>query len=179
MPGPYDRLVAGDPTPNAQTVEALLDTTWRIADEERARTEGYDRKAAAIATFASLLTTLTATLGTRFLELIDKLWALAVFSAGLLLLVLSVVLAVVVLLPKEYRTLGMEYLRRFPTWSEILKRPEDVRGETMRGVIEAIALERQQNDRKGELIRAALLTLLAGLVVIASEAAILGAEGVL
>lgn len=148
-------------------------------DAERARTESYDRKAAAIATFASLLTTLTATLGTRFLDQIDALWAFAVFCAGIFCLSLAVLLAVVLLLPKEYRTLGVEYLRRFPTWGEILKPPEQVQGETMQGLIEATARERQENDRKGELIRAALVALLAGLLLIASEAATLGAEEVL
>jgi hypothetical protein len=49
----------------------------------------------------------------------------------------------------------------------------------MQGIIEATARERQENDKKGELIRAALLALLAGLLLIASEASILGAEGVL
>ena len=52
----------------------------------------------------------------------------------------------VVLLPREYLALGIDYLRRFPTWSEVLTPPEQVRGETMRGLVEAIARERVAND---------------------------------
>lgn len=170
--------MADNPTPNPQTVEALLDTSWRLWDAERAVTESYDRKAAGVATFASLLTTLTATLGTRFLAEIDAVWAFAVFCAGIFLLSLAVLLAVMLLVPKEYLTLGMDYLRRFPTWGEILKPVEQVQGETMQGVIAAIARERRENDRKGAVIRAAFLALLIGLLLIAAEAAMLGAKGV-
>lgn len=63
------------PHPNPQTVEALLDTTWRVADAEAARTDALDRKASTLATFASLLASLTATLGARFLERVDEIWA--------------------------------------------------------------------------------------------------------
>ena len=54
-----------EPRPNPETVEALLDTTWRVAQTETARTDALDRKAATAASFASVLATLTATLGIR------------------------------------------------------------------------------------------------------------------
>lgn len=92
------------------------------------------------------------------------------FLVGLAALVCSIVVAIGALIPREYLTLGMEYLRRFPTWSEILKRPEEVRGETMRGLIEAIARERDANSSKAHLIRQAFLLFAAGLGLIAAEA---------
>lgn len=49
------------PQPNPETVEVLLDTTWRVASAESGRTEGLDRKAATVATFASVVAALTAT----------------------------------------------------------------------------------------------------------------------
>jgi hypothetical protein len=159
------------PRINPETVEVLLDTTWRTASAETARTDALDRKAATLATFASLLTSLTATLGFRFLETTATLWAAAIFSLGLLALVLSVALAVVALLPREYLALGMAYLERFPTWSEIRKEPEDVRGDTMRGLIAAVAREREANDQKVKVVRYGLVSLLLGLVLIAGEAA--------
>ena len=167
------------PQPNPQTVEALLDTTWRVADAEAARTDALDRKASTLATFASLLASLTATLGTRFLERVEEIWAAALFTAGLLALVLTVALSVKALRPKEYVTLGMAYLRRFPTWSEILKPPEQARGETMRGVIEAIARERDVNDRKARTVKHAFVLLVVGLACIAAEAATLAWRDVL
>ena len=37
------------PQPNPETVDALLDTTWRLAAAETARTDALDRKAATVA----------------------------------------------------------------------------------------------------------------------------------
>ncbi len=139
-----------------------LDTTWHLTASEATRTEALDRKSATLATFASLLTALTATLGLRVVEGKPSWWALTLFTGNLVLLGAAVGLAVVVLLPREYLALGIEYLRRFPTSSEIRKPPEQVRGETMRGLVEAIARERQANDSKARLVRWAYLALAAG-----------------
>jgi hypothetical protein len=168
--------MATTPSPNPQTVAALLDTTWRIAEAEDARTESLDRKATGLATFASVVVSLTATLGTRFLEEFDSVSAFGLYFLGLGLLGASVVMAVRVLLPKEHLTLGISYLRGFPTWSEILKPPEQVRGETMRGLAEAIARERDVNARKAKHVRVALLLLMAGLGAVVLEGLILGSR---
>jgi hypothetical protein len=95
-------MVNATPQPNPATVEALLDTTWRIAEAEAMRTDALDRKAATLATFASLLASLTAALGTRFVERIDAGWAFALFVGGLAALVGSVAFAVWALFPREY-----------------------------------------------------------------------------
>jgi hypothetical protein len=162
------------PAPNPETVAALLDTTWRLADAEAARTDALDRKAATLASFASVLATLTATLGIRFVERLDSWQALTIFVLGLGTFVGAVGLALKALMPREYRTLGMEYIRRLPTWSEILKPPEQVRGDAMRGLVEAIAVERATNKGKLKSIRWSLRLLFVGLVLIAVEAATLG-----
>jgi hypothetical protein len=44
------RMNVVQPPRNPETVEVLLDTTWRIASSESARTEALDRKAATVAT---------------------------------------------------------------------------------------------------------------------------------
>jgi hypothetical protein len=167
-----------EPQPNPETVEALLDTTWRLADAEAARTDALDRKAATVATFASVLGTLTATLGIRFVERLESWWALTFFVLGLALFVASVGLAIRALLPREYVTLGMEYIRKLPTWSRILQEPSQVRGEAMRGLVEAIAIERRLNEKKVRSIRWSLFLLFAGLVLVSAEAATLGASEV-
>jgi hypothetical protein len=168
-----------EPQPNPETVEALLDITWRLTDAEAARTDALDRKAATVATFASVLATLTATLGIRFVERIDTAWALALFVLGLIPFVASVGLAIRALMPREYLTLGMEYVRRFPTWSKILQQPEQVRGEAMRGLVEALAVERSSNKQKVGTIRLSLWLLFAGLVLVCVEAATLGISEVI
>lgn len=114
--------VSKRPQPNPATVEALLDTTWRLTASEAARTEALDRKSATLATFASLLTAaLTATLGLRFVEDKPTWWTLTLFSGNLVLLGAAVGLAVVVLLPREYLTLGIEYL---PPVSNVVGNPQ-------------------------------------------------------
>lgn len=166
------------PQPNPATVEALLDTTWRIAGAEATRTDGLDRKAATLATFASLLASLTAALGTRFVEQVDEWWGFVLFVSGLAALVGSVAFAVWALFPREYLTLGMAYLQRFPTWSEILKPPEQVRGDAMRGLIEAIARERDANEVKARAVKRGFGLLGIGLLLIAVEASTLAAREV-
>jgi len=170
--------VVVEPRINPETVEALLDTTWRVASAEAGRTYALDRKAATLATFGSLLTSLTATLGSRSLDTPVEMGTALAFSAGLIALLLSAAFAVAALVPREHLALGMPYLQRFPTWSEIRKTPTEVRGDTMRGLIEALAREREANEHKARLVRRGFACLLIGLVFIAGEAAILAAGDV-
>ena len=165
--------------PNPATVEALLDTTWRAASAEASRTDGLDRKAATLATFASLLVSLSTALEVGPTGAVDEIWGLILFCSGLMALVLAVDLAVSALLPGEHLNRGIAYLEQFPMWSEIRKPQAQVRGETMRTLIKAIARERGLNDRKAALIRSAFLLLFVGLVLLAVQAATLAAEGAL
>jgi hypothetical protein len=87
-------VAAASPQPDPETVSALLDTTWRVADIEVQRTDTLDRKAATVATFASVVAALTAALGGQFLERVSEWWALGIFVGGLLFLTASVVSAV-------------------------------------------------------------------------------------
>ena len=145
--------------PNPETVEVLLDTTWRLSEAEASRTDSLDRKAATLATFASLLASLTAGLGDSFVEDAGSAWAFAVFCSGLFLLVLSVGLAVGALVPREYLALAMPEIERFPTWLETGKAPQQLRGELLQGLVGVIARERELNDRKAGRIRTAFLLL--------------------
>jgi hypothetical protein len=167
------------PEINPQTVEALLETTWRMADGEADRTDGLDRKASTVATFSSLVLSLTATLGGRLLEAFSHPLAFGLYLFGLVALIASVACAVRALFPKEHITLAMGYLERFPKWSEVRKRPEQVRGETITTLVEAIALERRTNEAKVRNVRWAFGLLLVGLGFVVIEAAILGAQEVL
>ncbi len=166
------------PQPNAETVEALLDTTWRMSASEAARTDALDRKASTLASFASVVIALTGSLGLRLVDTTPTWWAALLLTVSLVSLACAVGLAVKALFPREYLTLGMDYLRRFPTWSEILKPPEQVRGETMRGLIEALARERAANDGKSRLVKGAYVTLGLGLAIAIVDVVILAAEEV-
>jgi hypothetical protein len=82
------------PEPIPETVEALLDTTWRVAAAEAARTDALDRKAASLAMFASLVLSLSATLGGRFVGGHEAEWVFALFALGLFFLVAATALSV-------------------------------------------------------------------------------------
>jgi hypothetical protein len=171
--------MALSPQPIPETVEALLDTTWRVAGAESAQTDALDRKAASLATFASLVLSLTAALGGRLVDANETAWVFALYAAGLALLVIAIGVAVWVLLPKEQLMLGTAYLERFPKWSELLKSREQVQGETMASLIALIALERRVNSRKANAVRWSFVVLAAGLAVTAADAAIVTSHAVL
>jgi hypothetical protein len=166
------------PRPNPETVAVLLDTTWRVASNEAARTDAIDRKAATLVTFASLLTAIVAGFGVRYVESSDAGWALALLALTLVGLLAAVGLALAALFPRAYSTLGLDYVRRFPRWGEVAKRPEDVRGETMLALIAALTNERSINDDKIRLVKAAYLSLATALVLIAGESVTLAAAEV-
>jgi hypothetical protein len=171
-------MVVHRPAPNPQTVAALLDTTWRMSSFEADRTESLDRKASTLAAFASVVVSLVATLGTRFVERFAEAWAVGLFLAALAFLVLAAGTAIIVLLPEEQLTLTMDYLGSLPRWSEILKPPEMVQGETMRTLIGAIALERALNGRKTRSVRWASRLLVVGILLVSVEAGILAGREV-
>jgi hypothetical protein len=165
------------PRPNPETVEVLLDATWRTATAEGERTATLDRKAATLATFASLLLSLVAATGPGMTRPgVGRSWLFVIYVSGLAEFLLAIGLAVWVLLPTEQLTLGMSYVSRFRMWSALLERPDEVRGEIMATLITGIARERALNGSKAVAVRAALLLLLVGLVSIVVDAAIVAAH---
>jgi len=162
------------PTLNPRTVEVLLDTTWRVATQEEARRDGLDRKATSLATFVAVAIALTAPLGLRTLGRDAAWWLLTLYGGSLIALLAAVSLAVAVLAPTAPLTLPMVYLERFPKWSETLKSPNEVRGETTARLIEALARERAANERKTRMARSAFAFLLFALVLLVVQASILG-----
>jgi hypothetical protein len=171
-------MVVHRPAPNPKTVPALLDTTWRMSSFEAERTESLDRKASTLAAFASVVVSLVATLGTRFLERFPQAWAVTLFLASLAALVLATGAAIAVLVPAEQLTLPMDYLERLPRWSEILKPPEMVQGETMHSLFRVIARERELNGRKARFLRWAFGLLVLGVLLVSIEAGILAGRAV-
>jgi len=167
------RVSVVQPQPNPETVAVLLDTTWRVATAESGRTESLDRKAATVATFASVVAVLTATLGVRLVEQDPEWWMLALFVGGLAALVGAVGFSLQALRPEEYVSLGLSYVGHFPTWRELLKPPEQVRGETMRTLVQSIAHERATNERKVATIHRSFILLFVGLVLVTVEGATL------
>lgn len=162
---------------NPATVGALLDITWRTVEAESVRRESINGKATSLASFASVVLSLTATLGGEFLSLEDR-WQLALYLVSLTALVSSLAVAVWALLPQKRHVLGATYLARFPTWSEIAKTPEEVQGEAMQGLIRTLERDREVNHQTARRVFAGFILLAVGLFAVALEAMIVAVNGV-
>jgi hypothetical protein len=161
---------------NPTTVAALLDITWRTVDAESARREGINGKAASLASFAAVVLSLTATLGREFLRLEDD-WQLALYTVSLLCLVAALGVAVWALLPQKRQVFAVSYLARFPDWSEVVKPPELVQGEAMRGLLDGLESDRELNHRNARRVFTGFILLGVGLFAVALEAMIAAVDG--
>jgi hypothetical protein len=163
-----------EPRPNPETVEALLDTAWRVAATEQLRTEGLDRQIAALATFSSILVSVVAIGGTVLGKAVVpediRVPAAIGFASAIASLTAAVVVGVVASLPKGHIWIGVAYLRTFPTWRVVRRQPADMRGDVLRTLTESVASERTANDAKTRNVRLGFLLLLLGIFMLAVNA---------
>lgn len=154
--------------PNAETVEAVLDTAWRAANAEASHTDSLDRKAASVATFAALASTIAAARVDRG----ESHVAVVLFIVGLSVLVAAVAAAVWALLPKERRFLGLAYLESLTRWPQLMRNATEVRGDLAVTLCGTVIVERAANRRKTLAVRTAFMLLCLGLALIAAEVSI-------
>jgi len=97
---------AAAPPVNPATVAAHLDTAWRIVGAEQVRREGLERKASSIATFSSVVISLSVALGVKLANVAGA-FGPVLYGIALAALLASVGAALWVLLPRPYDTLGL------------------------------------------------------------------------
>jgi hypothetical protein len=102
----------------------------------------------------------------------------AVYLISLAALTSAVAIAIFALLPRERMMLGIAYVRRFPTGSEVAKAPVMVQGETMRGLIDTLAADRSLNQQIARWVFRAFVLLFFGLLLVALEAAVIAIRNV-
>lgn len=179
QPRAYARLVdGGEPRPEPATVELLLDTMWHVTDVELRRTDALDRKAAAIAGFASLLAAVVAGLGGRAAAAAGDPLLIVVLVPTVGALLLGVTLAIRALLPQEYSSLSAPMLRRLAAADDLALSSIEVGGAVVRHGIEAIAAERRSNAAKSFLVSLALRLLLVGVAGSVLQGSIIVARGI-
>lgn len=171
---PYDRDVnVVEPRIDPDTVAALLDTAWRVAQTESQRTDSLDRKTATLASFASILVSIAVisagSLADTSLPSLGRVAIVTVLVAAIVLLTSAVAVSVIALLPREHTGLGTSYVRDLPMWRQVRKGHVTAKGEALLGVVTAVVQERRINDHKTRLVRLALALLLTGVVLIAAE----------
>lgn len=161
--------------PNPETVSVLLDTAWRLAAAEQTRREGLERKASSVATFASVVVSLTAALGVKLANIAGT-WGPIVYAFALGLLLASVGSSLWVLLPRPYVSFGNEYVEALGKRPRVTAPPDQVQGEAVNGLSATILSARKINDRNATRVFVALVFLSLGLCLLAIEAAALAAQ---
>lgn len=175
------------------TVEALVETVRALLHDEDSREQSLTTRAVGISGFAALILSLAGFVSSNVLYRVPsgtpngqpplsdqwKLAVLILLVAALGLLLSTIVVAVVgVLIPKEYATISMREVERYPTRGSVSRPRVMVQGSTLVGLVDALASERSKNSTKAGALSLAYWLLLAGLVGVTALAAILALHGV-
>ena len=165
--------------PRAESVEALLSLTQRVADEERARTAALTTKTSTLAGFSGTILAIVLALGRDLFArpLGDPAAALVpiLFVVSVLALATAGTLAIRGVLRTQQRlTIDADQLRAFaaPPWTST--DPIEINGNALASLARAIGHDRALNDRKARLADMAALALLVGLLAVAGQALCLG-----
>lgn len=164
---------------NAETVEAVLDLTWKLLDDERERDASFNTRAVGIAGFAGIIGTLAGAvsrdvLGAQLLEPWRTV-AAVIFVIAMVALGITVVVVILgVLRPRESLSLGAAEIRRYPTWEFVGADKALVQGRALLGLTRALLRQRERNDAKAEALKWAYWSLLAALLAIVALGLTLG-----
>ncbi len=168
MPSPPEELL--DPKTEA-TVDALLETVRHLLEEENSRDQSFNTRGVGLAGFVGIVVSLSTTLGH---DALAANWgapwkgiAVGLFAGALASLVGSVVVVVTkVLRPRESASLGIAEVEKYPL-PEYIYRPKVMnQGSVMRGLIDALVIERSRAGSKAAGLHWGYRLLLVGLACI-------------
>lgn len=166
---------------DAETVETLVENVRDMIKAEDAREQGFNVRAGGLAGFLGL--TVSAAVAVAKVGLDEPLSGVATVCAAISLtvafaaLLTSLAVAVVkILLPQESAAIAMSTIEKYPTWEYISRSKVMVQGETLHGLIGALAKDRERNSSKATWLRWAYVALLVGVVFLLVFACILGIE---
>lgn len=160
-------------------VDALLEAVRLLLAEEDSRDQSFNTRGVGLAGFVGIVISLSATLGR---EALSASWgapwkeiAVALFGVVLVSLIGSAVCVVRgVLQPREAASLSMGDVEKFAL-PEYVYRPKVInQGIIMRGLIDALAIERSRAGRKASGLRWGYRLLLGGLASISILGFLLG-----
>lgn len=176
VPSPPAELL--DPKTEA-TVDALVETVRHLLEEENSRDQSFNTRGVGLAGFAGIVVSLSTTLGN---DALTADWgapwkgiAVGLFAGALASLVGSVVVVVTkVLRPRESASLGIAEVEKYPL-PEYIYRPKVMnQGSVMRGLIDALVIERSRAGSKASGLHWGYRLLLVGLACISILGFLLG-----
>jgi hypothetical protein len=160
--------------PNPEAVEELLTVVRSLTEDERARGQSLDAKTSTLAGFSGAILALTATLGAGLFErdLGDIAPAVqALFVIAVAMLAGAAALSIGgVLRPQPHLRLSMDEIRRFREFPVIATQRMEIQGQMLATLVEALAAEREINERKARLTQFAARALVGGYVAVAAMA---------
>jgi hypothetical protein len=156
---------------NPETVDALLDVTWKLLDDERDRDTSFNTRAVGVAGFAGIIAALAASTSKDLLGAsLESPWraiATTVFVLAMVSLAATVLVVIQgVLRPRESLSLGAAEISRYPTWEFVGADKAMVQGRTLLGLTKALLRQRERNDKKASALKWAYRWLLVGLLAI-------------
>lgn len=162
-----------------ETVDALLETVRQLLKDENDRDTGFTSRGVGLAGFVGIIVSLSTTVGRDALKVhwAGPWQAIAVglFAAALVALVGTVIVVVVgVLRPRETANLGLSEVQRYPLPEYVYAPKVMNQGKTMRGLIEALIIERDRGHAKARGLRWGYRLLIVGLSCIAALGFLLG-----
>jgi len=159
-----------DPKTEA-TVDALLETVRYLLAEENSRDQSFNTRGVGLAGFVGIVVSLSTTLGHDALAADwGAPWkgiAVGLFAGALTSLVGSVVVVVMgVLRPRETASLGIAEVEKYPLPEYIYAPKVMNQGSIMRGLIDALVIERSRAGSKATGLHWGYRLLLVGLICI-------------
>jgi hypothetical protein len=153
------------------TVDALLETVRHLLEEENARDQSFNTRGVGLAGFVGIVISLSTALGH---EALATDWgapwkgiAVGLYAGALASLVGSVVVVIrTVLRPQEAASLGIAEVEKYPLPEYIYAPKVMNQGRTMRGLIDALVIERSRAGSKATGLHWSYRLLLAGLACI-------------
>jgi uncharacterized membrane protein SirB2 len=166
-----------------ETVDALLDAVGEFLSSEDSREQSFNTRAGGLSGFVGIIISISAAVGKVALDENRSHWATAaggvVFGLAMLALVISLVIAITkVLIPQEGAAIAISDIENYPNWEYVAGEKYMVQGEILRGLVIALARDRQRNDAKATALRRAYIALLCGIVLLAIFGGILAVDAV-
>jgi hypothetical protein len=165
---------ASSAAPNPEAVEELLGVAQRFMADERTRGQALETKTSTLAGFSGAILALTSTLGAALFDRDLGTLAPAVqilFGLGVAALAAAAILAVgSVLVPQAHLGVSMDEIEHFPEYPLIATNKIEIQGQLLVTTVNALAREREINDRKASRTTYAARALVAGYVAVAAMA---------
>jgi hypothetical protein len=162
-----------------ETVDALLETVRDLNEEENRRDQSFNSRGVGLAGFVGIIVSLSTTVGR---DALGAGWgspwrgiSVGLFAAALVLLVGTVIVVVQgVLQPRESASLGIAEVQRYPLPEYVYAAKVMNQGKTLRGLIDALVIERSRATGKARWLRWGYRSLIGGLACIAGLGFLLG-----